>query len=206
MRIFLLTFVLGLAPLNAAITIVQQAHVSASTGSNPYTATFSASPSSSNIIVLMGLEGFSGSTNTIQSVTGATFSNITTCTQNGVVVEVWLGTNPTSTNIAVTFGLTPNVFNYGQVIVAEVSGLTSTVDGTPACGGGQGANVSAGNLTTSNSNDLFLALAYLNEGTYGGSNYPYSPSVGTVFTGDNSASSASLYLILSLPNSTNYLH
>jgi len=137
--------------------LVQQA-AGSNAGNNQHTltVTLGRAPSSGNVLILMFDQV--GASQTITSITGATWTRVAqNYTSNNGDSEVWVGTNPTSPAITITGTNYFGTFQPGYAIVAEFSGIKSALDRAPVNTTSGTWPVTTGTLGTSNAADLLLA-------------------------------------------------
>ncbi len=138
-------------------SLVQQAAGSnLGNNTNTLTVTLPHLPSNSNVLVLIFDQ--IGASQAISSITGANWTRVGQSTSQGDL-EIWTGTNPSSSTIAITGTNYFGVFQPGYAIVAEFSGITATLDGAavPTAGGSWPATT--GTLITTNASDLLMTAA-----------------------------------------------
>ena len=124
----------GLLPAtvqSTGVNLVQQASGSnGGNNQNTLTVTLNNNPSSGNVLVLIFDQV--GATQTITSITGATWTQIGKNQTSQGDLEVWAGTNPTSSTITITGTNYFGTFQPGYGIVAEYSGISATPEGLPS--------------------------------------------------------------------------
>jgi hypothetical protein len=138
----------------SSASLIQQA-----TGSNPgnntntLTVTLPRAPSNSDVLVLIFDQ--LGASQTITSITGATWTRVGQNTSGGDL-EIWTGTSPSSSTITITGTNYFGTFQPGYAIVVEFSGINATLDGSAVTTAGGSWPVTTGTLTTTNASDLLL--------------------------------------------------
>ena len=146
------------------ISFIQQAS-GANLGNNQNTLTVALGslPVISNQLVLIFDQV--GASQTITSITGATWSRVSqNYTTNNGDSEIWVGSNPTSSTITITGSNYFGTFQPGYAIVAEFTGLSPTLDGSPILATGGIWPVATGSVTTTGADLLITATLTYNGG------------------------------------------
>ena len=144
---------------SSGANLLQQAAAS-NPGNNQHTltVTLGRAPSSSNLLILIFDQV--GASQTITSITGATWTRMAqNYTGGNGDSEVWIGTNPTLSAITITGTNYFGTFQPGYAIVAEFSGISPTMDRSPINTTSGTWPVTTGTLSTSNAADLLLTAA-----------------------------------------------
>jgi hypothetical protein len=144
---------------NAAVgassaSLVQQA-TGANLGNNgnTLTVTLPQAPGTGNVLVLIFDQ--IGASQVITSITGANWTRVGQNTSGGDL-EIWTGTNPSSSAITITGANYFGGFQPGYAIVAEFSGISGIPDGLAVTTAGGSWPVTTGTLTTTNASDLLM--------------------------------------------------
>ena len=161
---FLLTNT-AVGAVSSASLIQQATGTNLGNNGNTLSVTLPRAPDNSDVLVLIFDQ--TGASQTITSITGATWTRVGQNTSSAGDLEIWTGTSPTSSTITVTGTNYFGGFQPGYAIVAEFSGITATLDGSPATTAGGIWPVTTGTLTTTNAGDLLLTavLSYSGGGT-----------------------------------------
>lgn len=173
-----------------SISLVQQASGAWSSGPT-FVVTLGSSPSGSNILVLCC--GGDPKSNTISSISGGTWTKIAS-SGTDEEVEIWIGTSPSSTTITLTLSGTPNS-KYANV--QEWSGLSSTTDGSTTNFSAVSNNPATGNISTTNTNDVLIAVSF-----FAGTSPTLSSGPTNSFTSLSNPSSGAFQAAYRIVNST----
>jgi hypothetical protein len=156
-------------------SLVQQA--SSSNGGNnlhTLTVTLANTPASGNVLILIFDQ--IGASQTITSISGANWTQIGKNQSTQGDLEVWAGTNPTSSTITITGTNYFGIFQPGYGIVAEYSDISATPDGVAVSTTGGTWPAVTGSLVTGNAADLLItaALSYNGGGASATVNGPWT--------------------------------
>jgi hypothetical protein len=148
---------------NAAKLVQQAAGSNGGNNHNTLTVALGNAPGSGNILVLVF--GQTGSSQTITSITGATWTRIDqNYSANVGDSEIWVGTNPSSPQITITGANYFGTFQPGYAVVAEFSGIATTLDGSAINATSGSWPVTTGGLGTTNAADLLITTTLVNSG------------------------------------------
>jgi hypothetical protein len=158
------------AGFNSGVTIpsgstpVQQIPCTWTSGLS-YTCTLGSTPSNSNILIFTG-GGSPASTSVTPSSSNAAWVKKGSSNTNRDD-EIWCATlsGTPGTTVTVTISGSPT---QGNAIVSEWSGWTCTLDGVMQPNNGSSSNPATATLTTTNANDLLIAVLHNQNGTFGG--------------------------------------
>ena len=141
--------------LSSANFVQQAAGSNVGNNQNTLTVTLGRPPSSSNVLLLVF--GQVDASQTITSITGATWTRIAQNYAGNIGdSEIWVGTNPSSSAITITGTNYFGRFQPGYAVVAEFSGIATTLDGSALNTTGGIWPVTTGSLSTSNAADLLI--------------------------------------------------
>jgi hypothetical protein len=140
---------------SSGVNLVQQA-AGLNAGNSQYTLTVTLknTPSSGNVLILIFDQ--LGASQTITSISGANWTQIGKNQTSQGDLEVWAGTNPTSSTITITGTNYFGTFQPGYGIVAEYSGASATPDGVAVSTTGGTWPAITESLITSNAADLVI--------------------------------------------------
>lgn len=138
----------------SSASLVQQATgTNVGNNANTLTVTLPQAPSNTDVLVLIFDQ--TGASQTITSITGATWTRVGQNTSGGDL-EIWTGTSPSSSAITITGTNYFGIFQPGFAIVAEFSGMNAILDGSAVTTAGGSWPVTTGALATTNAADLLL--------------------------------------------------
>jgi hypothetical protein len=150
---------------NGASLVQQAAGLNPGNNQSSLTVTLTKTPSSGNVLILI-FDQIAAS-QTITSISGATWTQIGKNQTAQGDLEVWAGTNPASSTITITGTTYFGTFQPGYGIVAEYSGVSATPDGVAVSTTGGAWPAVTGSLVTGNASDLLISavLSYNGGGT-----------------------------------------
>jgi hypothetical protein len=146
----------------SSASLVQQA-TGTNLGNNAKTLTVTLPQAPRNGDVLVLIFDQTGASQTITSITGATWTRVGQNTSGGDL-EIWTGTSLSSSTITITGTNYFGIFQPGYAILAEFSGINATLDGTAVTTAGGSWPVTTGTLTTTNASDLLLTAVLSSNG------------------------------------------